>query len=169
MAVSHLHAAWPPGSATYSISGWLGSGTFGAVFKARRRSLNDSRCSSVAVKVIPRYSYRSSRELEVMQILREKPHVGVMQLIESFSVHSREVSRACILTCLIVPLYDACLRRYLDDPLHTEEHSDARARLMRLQCIGRQLSSAVAHIHCRTAGSDMLPMRATYLEEKSRD
>ena len=105
------HALWPPARATYSISGWLGSGTFGAVFKARRRSTDDSRSrsSSVAVKVIPRYSYASSRELEVMQILREKPHVAVMQLIECFSVASTESSAARILTCLVLPLYDSCL------------------------------------------------------------
>ena len=102
-------ALWPPASATYSIGGWLGSGTFGAVFKARRRSTH-GRSSSVAVKVIPRYSYASSRELEVMQILREKPHVAVMQLIECFSVASTESSAARILTCLVLPLYDSCLR-----------------------------------------------------------
>ena len=102
-------AVWPPASATYSIGGWLGSGTFGAVFKARRRSTH-GRSSSVAVKVIPRYSYASSRELEVMQILREKPHVAVMQLLECFSVASTESSAARILTCLVLPLYDSCLR-----------------------------------------------------------
>ena len=110
MTRTQKHALWPPARATYSISGWLGSGTFGAVFKARRRSTHDnrSRSSSVAVKVIPRYSYASSRELEVMQILREKPHVAVMQLIECFSVASTEGSAARILTCLVLPLYDSC-------------------------------------------------------------
>ena len=108
---------WPPASATYKISGWLGSGTFGAVFKARRRvahnSPRDSRNSNVAgpevaVKVIPRYAYESSRELEVMQVLREKPHMAVMQLIECFSVESTKGSAARILTCLVLPLYDSC-------------------------------------------------------------
>ena len=108
---------WPPASATYKISGWLGSGTFGAVFKARRRLAHDSPCDSrdsnvagpeVAVKVIPRYAYESSRELEVMQILREKPHMAVMQLIECFSVESTKGSAARILTCLVLPLYDSC-------------------------------------------------------------
>ena len=108
---------WPPASATYKISGWLGSGTFGAVFKARRRvahnSPRDSRNSNVAgpevaVKVIPRYSCESSRELEVMQVLREKPHMAVMQLIECFSVESTKGSAARILTCLVLPLYDSC-------------------------------------------------------------
>lgn len=110
MTRTQKHALWPPARATYSISGWLGSGTFGAVFKARRRSTHDnrSRSSSVAVKVIPRYSYASSRELEVMQILREKPHVAVMQLIECFSVASTKGSAARILTCLVLPLYDSC-------------------------------------------------------------
>ena len=103
------NALWPPASATYSIGGWLGSGTFGAVFKARRRSTH-GRSSSVAVKVIPRYSYASSRELEVMKILREKPHVAVMQLLECFSVASTESSTARILPCLVLPLYDSCLR-----------------------------------------------------------
>ena len=108
---------WPPASATYKISGWLGSGTFGAVFKARRRLAHDSPCDSrnsnvagpeVAVKVIPRYAYESSRELEVMQVLREKPHMAVMQLIECFSVESIKGSAARILTCLVLPLYDSC-------------------------------------------------------------
>jgi serine/threonine protein kinase len=140
---------WPPASATYKISGWLGSGTFGAVFKARRRSTHDnpSQSSSVAVKVIPRYSFASSRELEVMQILREKPHVAVMQLIECFSVASTEASAARILTCLVLPLYDSCLRTYLDAPEHAAKHSDAVTRILRLQHIGGQLSSALAHLH----------------------
>jgi len=138
---------WPPGSATYKVSGWLGSGTFGAVFMARRLSLHDSRSCSVAVKVIPRYSFGSSRELEVMQILREQPHVAVMQLIECFSVASTEGSKARILTCLVLPLFDSCLRTYLDQPEHAAEHSDAEARLLRLQRIGMQLSSALAHVH----------------------
>ena len=108
---------WPPASATYKISGWLGSGTFGAVFKARRRLAHDSPCDSrnsnvagpeVAVKVIPRYSCESSRELEVMQVLREKPHMAVMQLIECFSVESTKGSAARMLTCLVLPLYDSC-------------------------------------------------------------
>ena len=117
MVESQPSTLWPPASATYKISGWLGSGTFGAVFKARRRLAHDSPLDSrdsnvagseVAVKVIPRYAYESSRELEVMQVLREKPHMAVMQLIECFSVESTKGSAARILTCLVLPLYDSC-------------------------------------------------------------
>ena len=40
-----------------------------------------------------------------------------------------------------------CLRAYLDAPEHDADHSDAMTRLLRLQHIGGQLSSAVAHLH----------------------
>ena len=40
-----------------------------------------------------------------------------------------------------------CLRAYLDAPEHDADHSDAVTRLLRLQHIGGQLSSAVAHLH----------------------
>ena len=40
-----------------------------------------------------------------------------------------------------------CLRTYLDAPEHAAGHSDAVTRLLRLQHIGGQLSSALAHLH----------------------
>ena len=39
------------------------------------------------------------------------------------------------------------MRAYLDAPEHDADHSDAVTRLLRLQHIGAQLSSAVAHLH----------------------
>ena len=156
------HALWPPARATYSISGWLGSGTFGAVFKARRRSTHDSRSrsSSVAVKVIPRYSYASSRELEVMQILREKPHVAVMQLIECFSVASTQGSAACILTCLVLPLYDSCLSTTKTSP--TSPTWPASARPERLVVRGWLESLGRPEVRSGLLREKPLP-RATFL------
>ena len=137
--------SWPPSSASYTVTGRLGAGTFGVVFRARRTSERSSRSSDVALKVVPRYSLKSSRELEMMLTLCECPHASVMQLVESFSTKLLDTGcEARHFTVLVLPLYDSSLRDWLQA---MASDTDAPTRLAHMQHIGKQLSAALAHVH----------------------
>ena len=149
--------SWPPSSVSYTITGPLGSGSFGVVFRARRTTQRSSRSSEVALKVVPRYSLTSSRELETMLTLGENPHASVMQLIESFS--TRILGTGCEakhFTVMVMPLYDSSMREWLR--VMAENGADAPRRLAHTQQIGKQLSAALAHVHAlRICHRDVKP------------
>ena len=71
-------AGWPVSSACYVVDGLLGSGTFGVVMRAQRRSCWEPP-HTVALKLIPRWSREASRELDVLLRLRANPHPSVLQ------------------------------------------------------------------------------------------
>tara|TARA_B110001452_G_scaffold266617_1_gene273959 strand:+ start:2850 stop:4010 length:1161 start_codon:yes stop_codon:yes gene_type:complete len=138
--------SWPPSSVSYTVTGRLGSGTFGVVYRARRATSN-TRSSDVALKVVPRYTLKSSRELETMLTLCESPHASVMQLVESFSTRLRGTGcEARHFTVLVLPLYDSSLRDWLHNFAKSKD-TDATRRLSHMQHIGKQLSAALAHVH----------------------
>ena len=88
-------ACWPPGSASYTLHEHLGSGTFGVVYLARRRTRFEKRSEQVAIKIVPRYSHQRSRELEMMLALTSHPHPSVMPLHEFFFCKLSTSSARC--------------------------------------------------------------------------
>lgn len=70
---------WPLSSATYHITRKLGSGSFGSVFACVRKSAWEAPLH-VAIKVAPRHSNEVSRELEMLLLLRSKPHPNVIDM-----------------------------------------------------------------------------------------
>lgn len=146
-----LPASWPLSNAQYAVEAKLGTGTFGAVYSATRSSAweRPSRC---ALKVLPRSSTRRSRELEIMLAMRQyAEHPSVLSLHEHF--YTESPSQQSHHLVLVLPLYDGSLADFIYStptaPKATplpQPHAPA-TRLAAARHVGRQLASALAHVH----------------------
>ena len=155
--VRELHAAgqleaWPCTSATYEIEQVLGSGTFGTVVSAERQSRWEPK-HRVALKLVPRAhksgeddgcSGWASRELQLMLIMRRKPHPGVIGLDEFFYCR---VNGSLVL-CMVMPLHLGSLRGWLDEcSIERSSLRPAVERLVHAREGGKQLAEALTHVH----------------------
>ena len=148
-------AAWPLSGATYVVHSKLGQGTFGAVYAAWRQS-NWEKPAAVALKVTPRHSLQSSRELEIMLLLRRHPHRAVLPLDEFFCIPSMaRTSRVNMLMCQVMPLCACSLRDYI---LQTVAKLELPQRMASARHIGAAIAAGLVHLHSlHIAHRDMKP------------
>ena len=133
---SKLHA-WPCSAASYSVLRPLGQGAFSRVFLARRTSAFEA-SQLVALKVTPRYAdpiKTPSRELEVMLLLRDSPHV--CHLLEYFFLVGEKASHSV----LVLEAFTCNLRSIVMEP------PVLVSRLRQARAVGQQLSRALSHMH----------------------
>ena len=136
-------AAWPCSSASYHVTRLLGKGAFAACFAARKTSAWEAP-SRVALKVLPRYSTKASRELEVNKLLRNAPGVAP-RLFEFFYLLGSGDSKTCHLV-MAMEAYDTDLRALLRRwAAAAAEHRPSWLHLARRA--GQQLAPALAHLH----------------------
>ena len=137
--------AWPCSSASYEVGRLLGEGTFSRCFLAVKSS-SWERPSRVALKLTPKYGPEPSRELEVMLLLRDAPHVAPT-LYEYFYALEAPSDTSASGSCQLVLVMEAfdCTLRELNGRLvrETERQSSLRAA----RAVGQQLAPALAHLH----------------------
>lgn len=137
--------AWPCAGARYKVERLLGCGAFASCFVATKTSPRWEKPIEVALKVIPRYDKEVAREVEMMLLLRNTPHVAP-HLHEFFYVLGPD-ERTCHL-CLAMELYDGTLRELVPAWATTRAASAPTPPLLRLaRRIGQQLAPALAHLH----------------------
>ena len=133
-------AGWPCSSASYRIQRLLGRGGFADCFLALKTSAWETEPERVALKVCARYGTEMSREVEVLLMLRDVPHVAPT-LHEFFYV----VSPTTIHLVLVMDAYDATLRTLIEG---LAEHTGARPSWLRMaRRVGQHLAPALAHLH----------------------
>ena len=137
-------AAWPLSSALFHVERRLGQGCFAAAYSAIRTSEHEQ-TSRVALKVVPRFTKEASRELEVMLRLRESSSVGVAVLLEYFFLKVAGAVKggkpAAWSLVMVLPQFDCNLCDFL------ARTADQAPRLQQTQAVGRQLATALSHVH----------------------
>ena len=139
-----LLAAWPLSSALFQVERRLGRGCFAAAYSAIRTSEHEQ-TSHVALKVVPRFTKEASRELEVMLRLRESSSVGVAVLNEYFFLKVAGAYKGGMPSAwslvMVLPQFDCNLCDFL------ARTADQAPRLQQTQAVGRQLATALSHVH----------------------